>query len=527
MKVISKPLGSGKTTSIKQYISTTKERCLVVVNDIQSQQTFRGIATICNHEENKFSRAILTKDNIVITKAKFNNILILNKKQLSLFKYIFIDESSGLNPIIMENLSSSIEHLVNLLHVTMSKKETYFSKHMALLTKIKYIKDEILNLEFSMFYKYPISETTSEMAKGLLEDLLIDYNKTHAITSTQVVELMYFISAISVNELYMGERIINDKRHIDVLYVNTSLKTFLQETKSEVYVYDATAEISSSLYEYLNIPIEEYPKLTYSNLKFHIHKYSYLTPSSGRKSIDNTLKVLQEIKEENRSNELTFCIKSRQETLAGFGFELTDYIFSGRDIGSNEYRDLTSMNIVYSNTLPMHYRCLYNKIIRNIPIEECSSPLELKKAESIIMGDRLAQLIGRLKIRQDHNAEVNIHFYCVDRGQIEVAKEHFQIPDENIILYPTKDIGIPQKSITIEDVLHCLQNEMQFAWSGRRINVAETIREGLYHPNTSKNTIASWYKRDNRDKIVDLATKNKCHIEAKSGRGGGFFIVFD
>lgn len=527
MKVISKPLGSGKTTSIKQFVSTSKERCLVVVNDIKSQETFRGIATICNHEENKFSKVILTKDNIVITKAKFNNILILNKKQLSLFEYIFIDESSGLNPIIMENLSASIEHLVNLLHVTMSKKECYFSKHMALLTKIKYIKDVILSSEFSMFYKYPISETTSEMAKGLLEDLLIDYNKTHDITSTQVVQLMYFISAISANELYIGERIVNNKRHIDVLYVNTSLKTFLQETKSEVLVYDATAEISSPLYEYLNIQIEEYPKLTYPNLKFHIHKYTYLTPSSGRKSKDNTLKVLQEIKEENRNNELTFCIKSKQELLDDFGFELTDYIFSGRDVGSNEYRDLTSINIVYSNTLPIHYRCLYNKIIRNIPIEECSSPIELKKAESIIMGDRLSQLIGRLAIRQDSNAKVDVHFYCVDRGQIEVAKEHFQLPEENIILYSTKDIGIPQKSVTIDDILHCLQNEMQFAWSGRRINVAETIRESLYHPNTSKNTISSWYKGKNRERIVELATKNKCRIEAKSGRGGGFFVVFN
>lgn len=68
---------------------------------------------------------------------------------------------------------------------------------------------------------------------------------------------------------------------------------------------------------------------------------------------------------------------------------------------------------------------------------------------------------------------------------------------------------------------------MQFFWSGRRINVAETIRESLYHPNTSKNTISSWYKGKNRDKIEELATKNKCHIEAKSGRGGGFFLVFD
>lgn len=65
MKVIAKPLGSGKTTSIKQLVSTSKERCLVVVNDIKSQETFRNIATICNHEENKFSKVISTKDNIV------------------------------------------------------------------------------------------------------------------------------------------------------------------------------------------------------------------------------------------------------------------------------------------------------------------------------------------------------------------------------------------------------------------------------------------------------------------------------
>lgn len=101
------------------------------------------------------------------------------------------------------------------------------------------------------------------------------------------------------------------------------------------------------------------------------------------------------------------------------------------------------------------------------------------------------------------------------------------IPKETENIEPIKEYWyeIKDKSIKIEDVLDCLQNKINNC--SEPINVAETIRESLYHPSTSRTTISNWYRGRNRDKIEELATNNNCHIEAKSGRGGGFFIVFD
>lgn len=104
-----------------------------------------------------------------------------------------------------------------------------------------------------------------------------------------------------------------------------------------------------------------------------------------------------------------------------------------------------------------------------------------------------------------------------------ILKLKTQLPEENTIFSGTKGIIIQQKSIKIEDILDCLQNKINNC--SEPINVAETIREGLYHPNTSKNTISSWYKGKNRDKIEELATKNNFYIKAKTGRGGGFWLL--
>lgn len=54
--------------------------------------------------------------------------------------------------------------------------------------------------------------------------------------------------------------------------------------------------------------------------------------------------------------------------------------------------------------------------------------------------------------------------------------------------------------------------------------MAETIRESLYHPNTSKNTISSWYKGKNRDQIETLANKYNCKLASNKGKFGGVFI---
>lgn len=100
---------------MKQYLSTTTEQILVIVNDIEAQDAFiidlPNITVYNSNTPDSFYETIrnLNKNHLIITKTKFNNLLTLGDNIFSMFDRIFIDEASGLSPIQLSSMEDSIK----------------------------------------------------------------------------------------------------------------------------------------------------------------------------------------------------------------------------------------------------------------------------------------------------------------------------------------------------------------------------------------------------------------------------------
>ena len=57
--------------------------------------------------------------------------------------------------------------------------------------------------------------------------------------------------------------------------------------------------------------------------------------------------MFHDILKDKRQGELTFAINALvREDIFTENFDLLEYAFNGKDVGSNEFRDMTEMNII-------------------------------------------------------------------------------------------------------------------------------------------------------------------------------------
>lgn len=538
--VICSPLGSGKTQSVKEYIATSKSINLIVVNDIEAQESFvKDIENYCvvynSKEEMSFKQAItIVRQNransLVITKSKFNRLLSVESEILDEFDKIILDEASGLNPIQMSRTKNAISDISAIFEeVMLDCGEEILEKYLVLTMYIRHLYKTITeSKEHSQFYKEGMTPSRMKYADGLYKDIkrLYDEHKLHSKTE-HLIQVFNLLDAIRTDNLYLGEYMNKKERVINFLYANTFLEERIRNTRAKIIVLDATANLNKYIYRKLGLKIKYLEEKKYPNLVFHIHKYKHITDALGRANDEVTAKIAEDIVSSGRGSYLTFCTKSKENLLTDIGLEKVDYVFSGRDIGSNVYMDETELNLVYSQTFPIHFRSLYNAVILDIRPYLASNPVEVRKTETRLMTERLVQLIGRTAIRQDSNAKVNVHFYCVDQDKIERTQDYFGIPDSNVIIYDIKDIGVAKKSVTIEEVLNTIEFHLQLKFSGYEIDLKEIIRNRLYSPETKNATISSWYiKEKYKSQIIALAKKYKAEFYIKQGRKGGGFIKF-
>lgn len=148
-------------------------------------------------------------------------------------------------------------------------------------------------------------------------------------------------------------------------------------------------------------------------MKIHYYRFADITPFQGRSDEELKKKMLEFMKKEKIPNDFLLFTNKTSVDIFKEHYHKTNYVFSGKDIGSNEFREEENLAVVFYNTLPQSYRLMYNKEIKGMSIKEASSSLELEIAEYELVGSLMVQLVGRLKIREDNNANVSIYMFCV------------------------------------------------------------------------------------------------------------------
>jgi len=544
--VICARLGSGKSESVKKHLSETlKDKILLIVNDGETQKTYlRDLKnkiivhnkledTKWNDEEDvrikdfdeAYERLNDESNVLCITKSKFNKLLIMRPNHLMTFHKLIIDEAGGLNPILVSDLTTDIDKIINNLSPIMKlKSDKYYDSIIEILRFLKLIQNKYLDEELNLFYKEEISNELQNLAKGLIRNLRRMYNE-EKIFGLQDTDLLFgVLNSISSNSFYLGDIMMKGKKQVHILFANTFLNDYINSTNSIIKILDGTADSIKPLYDWLGINVKKDYTCNaqiYENLRLHLHTYKGLTPSKGRKSLDHTTKIVEEILTTHRNNELTFTINNfSKEKIFKENFNLLEFAFSGKDVGSNEFRDMTEMNVIYYQTLPRHYRMLYNKIFKNMNYEECCTQENMLIAESELVGAMLCQLVGRLKIRSDSKANVNVHFYCISIGALMGVIKHFNLKKENIVRYEEVDIGVDIYNVQEISVLAKMKKYIE-SDNPDKIILVDWIRENFYDANTNQSTIKDMYSKIKNK----LNIFNEYELVCPKGRGKKSYII--
>jgi len=540
--VICASLGSGKSESVKKYLSEIKnDKILLVVNDGISQNSYYQDLKEKIIIHNKLQllewqelavrdfddafKLLKEEQNILcITKSKFNKLLILKPSSFMSFNKIIIDEANGLNPIMVTDLTTDVDKIIKTLAPVMRIKDNlYYNGVIQILTFLKEIQDKYRSKEIILFYQEEIPTELQALATTLMKNLRRLYDKGNLIGIKDVDLLFGILNSLSNNSLFLGDIFMKGKKQVHILFANTFLHDYLNSTNSSIKILDGTADSISPLYNWLKIKVRNGYKCNekkYPNLKLHIHPYKNLTPAKGRNSIEYTSKIVKNIINEKREEVLTFTInKMINEDIFKDNFDLLEYAFNGKDVGSNEFRNMTEMNVIYYQTLPQTYRMVYNKLFKNLTFQESCSPKYLKEAETELMGAMLSQLVGRLKIRIDNNADVNVHFYCISNDSLREVCNHFKLTKENIVFYDEIDIGVPLINIKEENIINKLK-EYLLTEEPEKVVLFDWIKENFYNNDTNIETINTLIKRiqmnnfnDNYKLIKEIGRGKKTYLK--------------
>ena len=544
--VICASLGAGKSESVKQYITgTIKDKILLVVNEKEAQRGYfedlpdriivhntveRGVesTTITNFKE-AYSQMTDSANVLCITKSKFNSLLIVRPNILMTFHKIIIDEANGLNPITVSDLNMDIDKVIaNITPLMSLKTDTYYNNITEVIRFLKGIKNKYEDSEHLPFYKEEVTKELQIIAQNMLRGLrrLYEEEKIFGLKNTNIFFGM--LNCMAHNSVYLGDMNIKGRKTVCMLFANTFLNEYIKSSTTTIKILDGTAMNIKCLYDWLGIKVKddyECNKKEYPNLKIHLHTYKNLTPSKGRNNMEYTQKVVEDMIRLKRNEDiLTFAtLKIVSEGILNDDFDINNinYVMSGKDVGFNGFRDLKDMNIIYFQTLPQHYRMLYNRIFKGMSFEQAYSKLELKQAESELMGAMLCQLIGRLKIRSNNLEHVNIYCYCVSPETLMGIVDYFKITKDNVVRYDEVDIGIALNEVKEKDIIVKLHKEM-FA-KVDKIVLVDWIRENFYDKNTKQETINKCYGNI-KSEILKLCELNGYELISKRGKGNKAYL---
>jgi hypothetical protein len=514
--VICSSLGSGKSTSVKKYIDTNKkQKILLVVNQIKDLKNFKedlpdNLIYVDKDSRIKLKECVEIIHNsgyncLAITKVRFNYMVTVKTKLFDKFNKIIIDESGGLNPVTQENFDDSLSNLLETLGkmIKLVDKEAYI-KGKSLLDFLYKVNANFFNKKtVTKLLPISIGDSYRKIAEELSEHLLQMYEEDK-IKEHNIYKVFGLLHNIIENKLFINEYNTPQGKKSSILFINNFLKEFIKEKNIPIKVLDGTAKFLTPLYTWLGIKIKDTYSINetkYPNMKIHFYKFDDVTPFEGRTNEEVKDRMIQFIKKEGLSSDfLLFTNKTSTETFMKHHSKV-DYVFSGSDVGSNEYMDEKNLIVVFYNTFPQSIRILWNKDIKGLSIEASQSNLELEIAEYELLGSMMCQLVGRTAIRVDNNAEVNIYMFCVPVTTPLSVKHHFKIERENFLVYNCS-LDLRKKTIlSVAGLFYLI--ELQLKDKIDKININEIATE--YYGDKLTSSSIRQIKSRNKEKFEKLA----------------------
>lgn len=436
--------GGGKSQSILEFVRRNNDkRHLLIFGTMKEQISFFEELgeDICAYWNGKLEESFSSKFNnfengaFCITKQKFINLIINCELEiLNSFEYIFYDEFGSLNPCIVEDL------VTNLSDIQKYSKKVFTTHDRELYDNLDFIYRDINirafksicidssdNKLFNRVFKLECTEQYKNIAKELLDNMRTPQDeKTSPKTNINIhYSIKLMLHSILNNELYISAYEGTSGIVYNILGVNNLIRDFIEQFMGKLIVMDATAELVRDVYKYLGIEIiSDFTKnknKTYEHVNIKLFDVEDVTPRdirSGKKEILD--KISQVIKSRKVITFVPLKIEETIKRFYGFDFGQVYHFRSGDDVGSNQFKDETELNIVALQTYPKVQRTLYNHIIKGMTLEQANSTRN-DLAEFELLSSHLVQNINRSKSRiYSSNDEININLICVNN---RIAKE--------------------------------------------------------------------------------------------------------
>ena len=468
--------GGGKSQSIMEFIRRNKNiKSLIIFSTKREQAIFKEELNDDFDFWNGDKGCKLSIDDVKnfnsfsITKQKFINMVLQNKTDFfSEFDYIFYDEFSTLNPCLTNDLIKDLSEIQRYTQKIYNKEDIKLYKSLEVIYSD--IKNRMLDLVyiddetklFNRVFKLECDKSYIKEAEKIMENagLLDDDKKTNIRISSSI---LLMLNSIIHNRLY-ASAYENDRNEIiySILGVNDMIKTFISNYKGKFIVMDATADIVRDVYDYLNIEVyDDFTKnknKTYEHVNFNIYEFKDVEPKLIRRGDENSLdKISQAIKDRKIVTFIPKKVKNSFKNNYGYEIEKIFHFFSGDDIGSNDFRDNTELNIIALQTYPRSNRVLYNHIIKGENLESANTSRN-DFAEFELLSSHLVQNINRSKSRiYDCNDEININLICVPR---HIALKASTFMKGSKVKYNT-DIEFNKYSNITSRVLSCIEDHIK------------------------------------------------------------------
>lgn len=429
-------LGLGKTQTLYEYINTVKnKKILVVVNNIAQLQEMNDIfenhISIWHSKVNYNFESIMKGSIIAITKQKFFQLLLHEKYMfLNSFDEYFYDEFSGLSPIAATEILNDLSSIYSDLKYRGGNEQNIeFLKRISDLFMNLVLEINKSNYEDNIVYNIPLSNEI----KGRADDILSEYLKYIQEPNPKIhmlnIMLIIMLKAIIHSDIYMSKYRTHKTVKYPLVIKNNLLKDFIQHKK--FIVLDATAQLNKEDYNYLNIQIDykfSANNDTYDNLTLYSHRIGNIKKQNIRNGSKKALdKIVQYIPHGKKIVHTFSTLDAKEPLINTFGFleGKLYYFFSGNDIGSNTFRDVTELNIICTQTYPKILRVVYNHIIYGYDLSDANHN-DHDKAEWNMITRDLIQLIGRTAIRKHEHIPVCVNIYQVEDIYFQLMKEtHF------------------------------------------------------------------------------------------------------
>ncbi len=500
-------LGLGKTESMKQYLYDISQlyptrRILIIENNIENLEDLQkdlGDYVMCWHSKQRTHQFddVLDAPRLAITKSKFFQLLVHHDYDiLNNYDEYFWDEFSGLSPLTVSELVSDFETVAKQItktrHTEYALELTTYFQDLINLIKSRMHQDNIT-------YQISLDISLKEKAKELL-DLYFQYNmQLEQYTLKLDVSVLIILQAIYEDTLWMSRYSLENKSaRYAIAVCNDQIKEFLKNKK--VFILDATAYFNKATYDYLNIKIYYDFKdnlISYDDLTIHMHHINGILPKDIRKGKTTALKSL--ISKMKDATIETFVPKNAIDPIVkkfGISEDKLYYFFSGKDIGSNDLRNITEMNIVAMQTYPKIMRVVYNHKILGMSLKDAQHPHK-DIAELQWMSRNIAQLIGRTAIRQHNGYKVDIHMYVVNSKYIYFLQETF-FTGCNIIMH--QEVSNVQKKALV--ILTAIETRLEIQKTSKYIDTKD-----IFENHCKDTRTITKFCTNHKDKLILLANK--------------------